>query len=273
MAATLTSAEEAQLQQTIDMFKVIVQSQPLDYQSLEILKEAYMKLGRQEDVTATSKQIAGAYMQLGQLSSAIMEYETILQQLPDDPDVKKALEEIESKTTSFSSHADAAPEEARPKSGLGSSLGGDIDDGKARMRQIFVDGKIINSEDFEKLWPIPSTPLPGQIPEPFIQLMADKGILPIEQSLKLVLEKSRSGYIPIDKYEVDMELARSFPAAVCQKWCVLPFDRMSKTTLVATANPFNKQAQKEVEEALESRVQWYFAVPSELVKTLRKAYR
>ena len=89
--AALTPSEEAQLQQTIEMFRVITQSQPLDYQSLEILKEAYMKLGQQKDVVETSKRIAEAYVQLGQLSSAIMEYETILQRFPDDPDVRKAL--------------------------------------------------------------------------------------------------------------------------------------------------------------------------------------
>jgi len=41
MVGTLTASEEAQLQQTIEMFEVITQSQPQDYQSLEILKEAY----------------------------------------------------------------------------------------------------------------------------------------------------------------------------------------------------------------------------------------
>ena len=34
----LTPNEEAQLLQTIEMFEVITQSQPMDYQSLEILK-------------------------------------------------------------------------------------------------------------------------------------------------------------------------------------------------------------------------------------------
>ncbi len=96
MAGALTPAEQAQLQQTIDMFQVIVDSQPLDYQSLEILKEAYLKLGMQTEAIDTSKKIAEAYVQLGQLSSAIMEYETILQQFPDDASVKEALEKIES---------------------------------------------------------------------------------------------------------------------------------------------------------------------------------
>ena len=92
MVSTLTPSEEAQLAQTIEMFEVITQSQPQDYQSLEILKEAYSKLGREKDVISTSKRIAQAYVQMGQLSSAILEYETILQRYPDDPDVQAALQ-------------------------------------------------------------------------------------------------------------------------------------------------------------------------------------
>src|SRR6476619_2150435 len=101
IASTLTPSEEAQLGQTIEMFEVITQSQPQDYQSLEILKEAYSKLGREKDVIGTSKRIAQAYVQMGQLSSAILEYETILQRFPEDPDVKAALAKIETKANNF----------------------------------------------------------------------------------------------------------------------------------------------------------------------------
>src|SRR3974390_3820013 len=101
MASTLSPSEEAQLAQTSEMFEVITQSQPLDYQALEILKEAYLKLGRESDVIGTSKRIAQAYVQMGQLSSAILEYETILQRFPNDPDVQAALKEIEAKASSF----------------------------------------------------------------------------------------------------------------------------------------------------------------------------
>src|ERR1035441_1000689 len=93
----LNPSEEDQLQQTIEMFEVIAQSQPNDCQSLEILKEAYTKLGREEEVVKTSKRIAQAYMQSGQLSSAILEYETVLQRRPDDADVQAALKQIEDK--------------------------------------------------------------------------------------------------------------------------------------------------------------------------------
>ncbi|HUE36915.1 MAG TPA: hypothetical protein VMO20_05950, partial [Candidatus Acidoferrum sp.] len=118
--ATTTMDDEAQLKQTIEMFEVIIQSQPNDCQSLEILKEAYKKLGREKDVVATSKRIAQAYVQLGQLSSAILEYETVLQRFPDDIDVQAALKEIETKANNFAappamSEMPAAP--ARPANG------------------------------------------------------------------------------------------------------------------------------------------------------------
>ena len=93
------------------------------------------------------------------------------------------------------------------------------------------------------------------------------------ESLKILSDKSRVGYLSLDKYELDIELARSFPADVCKRWCVLPFDRMSKSILVATANPFNQQAAKELAETTQNRLLWYLAEPSELIKNVRKVFR
>ncbi len=278
--AALSPSEEAQLQQTIEMFRVITQSQPLDYQSLEILKEAYMKLGMQKDVVDTSKRIAEAYVQLGQLSSAIMEYETILQRFPDDPDVRKALNEIENKTNSFAGRSNepaALPNAMASEAGKGKpGLGGKVaeqDDGKAAMQRIFVDGKLVNAQDFGRLWFTPGNEPVTQVNEPFLQVMADKGVLGLDKSLKLVIERARIGYMPLEKYEIDNELAKTFPRALCLKWCILPFDRMSKSVLVATANPFNKQAEAELRAATPNRLIWYVTSPPDLVKALKKIFR
>jgi Type II secretion system (T2SS), protein E, N-terminal domain len=283
MSATLTTSEEAQLAQTIEMFEVITQSQPLDYQSLEILKEAYLKLGREKDVIETSKRIAQAYVQLGQLSSAILEYETVLQRFPGDPDVQAALKEIEAKATSFtpsltpdtSTLPKPADHTPQIKVGAGGkSAPKEFDDGRQSMLKVFVDSKVISPGDFDLCWNTPDLSVPPTgVVEPFIQLLGDKGILPSERSLRILVEKSRHAYLPIEKYDVDMDLARKFPAAVCRRWCVLPFDKMSKTVFVATANPFNRQAAKELAEATQSRLLWYLAPPAEIVKYLRKVFR
>lgn len=286
MATTLSQDEAAQLAQTIEMFEVITQSQPTDYQSLEILKEAYSKLGRQSDVVNTSKRIARAYVQMGQYSSAILEYETILQQFPNDPDVQAALKDIESKannvtveptlgeTTIVMKSPTAAPPVASKTPTGKPATPSEIEDGRKSMYKVFVDSKIVTAADFNLCWHKAdlSTP-PNGVMEPFIQSLADKGIQPLDKTIKLLTDKTRIAYLPLEKYDIDIDLARGFPAATCQRWCVLPFDRMSKSVLVATANPFNQQAAKELAEATSNRLLWYLVQPAELIKNLRKAFR
>ena len=277
--ATLSPSEAAQLGQTIEMFEVITQSQPQDYQSLEILKEAYSKLGREPDVIKTSKRIAEAYVQLGQLSSAILEYETILQRAPRDADVLAALKSIESRANTFiaaPSPTDGVPEKPAPirlKKSAEKTVAA-VDDGKQTMRKIFVDAKVISAGDFDLCWhsPDPAAP-PTGVNEPFIQTLGDKGILPIEKALKLVADKSRFTYLPLDKYDADLDVTRGFPADICRRWCVMPFDKMSKSILVATANPYNQQAFRDFKEATQLRLVWYLAAPADLMKYLQKAFR
>jgi len=276
MVSTLSPGEEAQLTQTIEMFEVITQSQPHDYQSLEILKEAYSKLGREKDVIGTSKRIAEAYVQMGQLSSAILEYETVLQRFPDDPDVQKALKQIESKASNFSDPPPLETPSAKPASDTSklskADKKGPVDDGRAMMVKVFVDTRIITSGDFDLCWSSVDTTGPGVV-EPFVAILANKGILPIDKALKVLSDKARMAFLPLEKYDVDIELSRNFPAAVCRRWCVLPFDRMSKSILVATANPFSADAAKELAQATPSRLLWYLSPPDEIIKNLRKAFR
>ncbi|HAV62919.1 MAG TPA: hypothetical protein DCY13_11210 [Verrucomicrobiales bacterium] len=279
MSGTLTPSEEAQLQQTIEMFEVITQSQPQDYQSLEILKEAYLKLGRDTELVATSKRIAEAYVQLGQLSSAILEYETVLQRFPGDPDVEKALAEIEGRANNLSSgdgsaEQGAASRENRSNARASAPGTAILDDGKATMRRLFVDGKHINASEFDMCWPdLEVAELNGGLVTPFIQELHEKNMMSAEKSLKLLCDKSRLGYLPLELYDVQVELARSYPPSVCRRWCVLPFDKVGRSVLVATTNPFNLRAAKELQDANPGRIQWYLASPADLMREIRKAFR
>ena len=278
-SSTLSPGEEAQLQQTIEMFEVIVQSQPNDTQSLEILKEAYSKLGREDDVVNTAKRIAQAYLTQGQLSSAILEYETVLQRRPEDADVNTALRQIEDRAsnaamqsvsditlTSVSDTSIRRQSLARPSE--------EVDDGHKSLYKIFVETKVIAAGDFDLCWrKVDLLTPPADVVEPFIQTLHEKGVYLVDKSLRLISDRARVAYLPLDRYDLDMDLARGFPADVCRRWCVLPFDRMSKAIMVATANPFNQQAAKELSAATTHRLLWYVASPHDLVTNLRKVFR
>ena len=282
-AVAQNQGEEAQLLQTIEMFEVIAQSQPNDCQSLEILKEAYTKLGREEDVINTSKRIAQAYMQSGQLSSAILEYETVLQRRPDDADVQSALRQIEDKANNVAVQSAGVESAASVPVSQSDTVGirkkahtatTEIDDGHKTMHKIFVESKIISAGDFDLCWrKVDLTAAASDVVEPFIHALAEKKIFAVEKSLKLLADRSRAAFLPLEKYDVDIDLTRGFPAEVCRRWCVLPFDRMSKSILVATANPFNQQAVKDLAEATTHRLLWYLAPPTDLISNLRIAFR
>ena len=266
--------------QTIEMFEVIVQSQSGDTQSLEILKEAYSKLGHEDDVVNTSKRIAQAYLQQGQLTSAILEYETVLQRRPEDADVRTALKQIEDKastavgqpTSDMMAMASVDTTMLRHKTRAAATEA--VDDGRKSLYKVFVESKLITAGDFDLCWRnVDLSVAPPDVVEPFIQRLHEKGIYLVEKSLRLLSDKSRVAYLPLDRYDIDMDLARGFPAEVCRRWCVLPFDRMSKAILVATANPFNQQAAKELSETTTHRLLWYVATPNDIVSNLRKAFR
>ncbi len=281
MLGTLNPGEEAQLRQTIEMFEVITQSQPQDYQSLEILKEAYLKLNMENEVIQTSKRIAEAYVQLGQLSSAILEYETILQRHPEDADAMSAMAQIESKANNLTKSA--AELEAPPKvsdtifvkkTGVKPAAQPEIDDGRQTMFKYFVEAKLVAASDFDSCWPAPSLTMPPtKTVEPFIHVLAERQIMPVDKSLKVLADRSRLAYIPLDRYELDIELVRSASREICQRWCVIPFDKMSKTIMVATANPFNKKATTDLEESLRHRLLFYLTTPADLIRLLGKAFR
>jgi hypothetical protein len=192
------------------------------------------------------------------------------------------LKQIESKANNFSEQiptAEAPAAKPAPSSNgkahkKEKTSADKVDDGRQAMHKIFVDGKIISAGDFDLCWVAPDLSRPPEaVTEPFVQVLAQKGIVPADKALKILSDKARVGYLPLEKYELDIELARSFPPDVCKRWCVLPFDRMSKSILVATANPFNQQAAKELAEATQNRLLWYLAEPGELIKNLRKVFR
>jgi tetratricopeptide (TPR) repeat protein len=284
MTGTLNPGEETQLRQTIEMFEVITQSQPQDYQSLEILKEAYLKLQLEKEAVQTSKRIAQAYVQLGQLSSAILEYETILQRHPEDRDAMSAMAQIESKANNLHTPApEMEPPPSSPKSsgttlthkpGAKAAVQLEVDDGRQTMFKYFVEAKLLTASDFDACWPAPSlTTAPKKIVEPFIHNLAEKQLMPVDKSLKVLADRSRLAFMPLERYELDIELVRSASREFCQRWCVAPFDRMSKSVMVATCNPFNKQAIADLEGSLKHRLLWYLATPADLIRILGKAYR
>src|ERR1700712_4522318 len=96
------------------MFEVITQTQPDDYQSLEILKDAYAKIGKPDESLRVSRKLSEAYFNAGSYTLAMQECEVILLKEPNAPEILAMLGEIETRLQ----NAGASLVEGGPKTGL-----------------------------------------------------------------------------------------------------------------------------------------------------------
>ena len=288
MAVKLSEEESQQLLRTVEMFEAIAESQPDDYQSLEILKEAYAKLGRIEESLDVSKRLAQAYVKVGQISQAILEYEGLAQEYPDDVEVKTALQDLAATTTPSDTQVSPAPslaEDSKPTPPIAGGPAGATrrnvvharpEDGDLTLSNTLIAEKVVTLQAIEpilaKLRELRANP--GDFTEPLslLPLLAMEQIAKFEDLLSVLVDKSRLPYLPLNIYDVDRDIAQRLPQDICFQHCLVPFDLISRSILIATANPFDQAARKQVEAMVDLHVFWYISPPADIVAVLRRAY-
>lgn len=260
----LSPDEEAQLKDTIEMFEMITQTQPDDYQSLLILKEAYFKIDQEADMLRISKMLANAYKETDQLSAALMEFEALYEKMPGDQEIGEALDEIRKLTSD--GHGGYAEDK-----GIGQLLrfrsGNAANNGKAGFEKIFVKNKKLGLKEFATYW-YHANPYPPQ--ESFLEFLERNKVMDIEESLSYVAQKSNTPFLPLSCYTFDLDVLKLVDKRGCQRWQVFPFDRISKNLLVATTNPYSGAAASEIESKSGLKVVWYLTQPVELREAIEK---
>jgi tetratricopeptide (TPR) repeat protein len=288
MASNISEEEIQQLLRTVEMFEAITESQPDDYQSLEILKEAYSKLSRKEDSLRVSKKLAQLYVGLGQISQAILEYEGILQEYPNDASAAAALGDLEQKTSKLAaSHPTAAPllaEDSKPSTPAGGSAGAPAlsstrakaEDGDRALVNVMITDKFVTPQAVEplllRLKSMRENPADKSQPLSLVQLLVNEQMATLDDVLTWLIDKSALPYVPLSTYDVDRDVACLLPLDICLQCCIAPFDLISRSVLIATANPFDQAVRKQVEAMLDYSIFWYVTSPAEIMTALRRAH-
>jgi hypothetical protein len=318
----VSSEEREQILQTVEMFEIIVQASPHDCQSMEILKEAYLKLGRADDALGVARRLAAAYAELGQYSQAVFEYEAILHRDPANPEVIAALSALEDK---LANPAQAQAEQALEGSGLGGVIrppqdileveGVDLDvsaqhsesgtlittdqtqrgdtisapqiltpeamayssDGLDALAK-FLNQHRLAPEDviasaLERVIKKNADRKPGTIPVSLLDEVCRRGSIELEALLCGIVDRSRYAYIPLEYYDVDRTVVRMLPEHLTIGRLIVPFDVMSRTVMLATANPFDASAKETAQQLLDYNIQWHIAAPQAIAQVLATTYK
>ena len=287
---TLSDEEHNQILQTIDMFEVITQTQPDDYQSLEILKEAYTKVGRQDEALRVSRKLAEAYFNVGSYALAMQECEVLLMRDPNAPEVLAMLGEIEAKlqaagqtmTATGAKHGLVAKAYEQGEGGLvfvgrkeeSYNLHERGDDQLAKfliVQQIFPEEQVTAAlETVQGL----NKNLSGQaLAASLLDKLCHQDTDKLEDVLSALIDRTKYSFIPLEYYDLDRQLARMLPDHLTLGRLYVPFDLISRTIMIACCNPFDAAGHAAVQQSLDYSVSWYLARPTAIVKTLENVYR
>lgn len=294
---TLSDEEHSQILQTIEMFEAITQTQPDDYQSLEILKEAYQKVGRHEDSLRASRKLAEAYFTVGSYTLAMQECEVILVKEPNAPEILAMLGEIEARLQASGAALvnkgaqgglTVNPNEAAKGEGslmdMASAHGADTgkianlaergDDHLAKfliVQQLFPEEEVLAGlESVKQL----NKDLTGQaLGVSLLDNLCKDKTNQVDSVLSALIDRTKFAYVPLEYYDTDRQIAPMLPEYLTLGRLFVPFDLVSRTMMVACCNPFDATGREAVQQSVDYTVAWYLARPSSIVKSLQSIYR
>ena len=282
--------EQAQILQTIEMFEVITRTQPDDYQSLEILKEAYTKLGRMDDTLRTSRKLAEAYFNVGSYALAMQECEMLLGHDPNAPEVLAMLGDIESRLQAAGQTLGSGLKHGLIAKAVAGGEGGLVrldrrelesynlhERGEEQLAKFLIVQQIFPEETvnaaLEKVQQR-SKNLQGQtLAASLLVELCGEDTDKIDQVISVLIDRTKGAFIPLEYYDFDRQLARMLPDNLTLGRLCVPFDLISRTIMVACCNPFDAAGRAAVQQSLDYTVSWYLARPAAIERTLQDVYR
>jgi len=294
----LSAEEHSQILQTIEMFEAITQTQPDDYQSLEILKEAYTKIGRHDDALKASRKLAEAYFNAGSYTPALHECEMILAREPSSPEIVAMLGDIEARLqaagqTIVQNAAAAADNGSLIDTSTTRQEGSliDVDAGRDKrlgrvtnlhergddhLAKFLIVQQLFKEEDVNRALDTVKVANKDLKDSAMAISLLDE-LCKDNQRLELVLsaliDRTKFAYVPLEYYDTDRQIAPMLPESLTLGRMFVPFDLVSRTMMVACCNPFDAAGREAVQQSVDYTVSWYLARPSAIVKTLQNVYK
>ena len=293
---SLSEEERSQIVQTIEMFEVIIQTQPDDYQSLEILKDAYQKVKQPEESLRISRKLAEAYFNVGSYTLAAQECEVLLLKEPNAPEILAMLGDIETRLQAAGqSLVTATPLKnglvlVQKPAGHGATDGGLVnlqgqrnrpielqDRGDDQLAKFLVMQQLVVEEEVRQVLETVdhlNKELSGQaLGASLLDKVYGQETEKLDMALSQLIDRTKFAFVPLEYYDVDRQVARMLPDHLTLGRLFVPFDLISRTIMVACCNPFDAAGRDAVQQSLDYTVAWYLARPSAVIKALQDVYR
>lgn len=285
------------------MFEAITQTQPEDYQSLEILREAYTKIGRHDEALRTSRKLAEAYFNAGSYTPALQQCEMILTREPNAPEILAMLGEIEQRLQASGKAIAEKDNSAMPTSPFSHNDGSliasskegaliDLDPGRGKglgrisnlhergdehLAKFLIVQQLFGEEEvnaaLENVKAANKDLIAHAMASSMLEQLCQNTPGQLDAVLSALIDRTKFAYVPLEYYETDRQIAPMLPEYLTLGRLFVPFDLVSRTIMVACCNPFDSAGRDAVQQSVDYSVSWYLARPLAIVKALEGIYR
>src|SRR5437870_8164043 len=287
------------------MFEAITQTQPEDYQSLEILREAYTKIGRHDDALRTSRKLAEAYFNAGSYTPALQQCELILTRDPNAPEILAMLGEIEQRlqasgqaivdkdrntsnlvSSSFTCNdgsmvlpnVEGALIDVDPLRGKGLGRITNLHErGDDHLAKFLIVQQLFGEEEVNAALEAAKTAnkdlIQHTMATSMLEELCEGKPEQLDAVISALIDRTKFAYVPLEYYDTDRQIAPMLPEYLTLGRLFVPFDLVSRTMMVACCNPFDSAGRDAVQQSVDYTVSWYLARPAAIAQTLKSIYR
>ena len=80
-------------------------------------------------------------------------------------------------------------------------------------------------------------------------------------------------YLDLSNFKIDKNIINLIPAAIAEKYCLIPIDKIGKSLSLAMADPLNVHAVEDVELITGCAVQTFVSTASDIRESINKYYQ
>ncbi len=80
-------------------------------------------------------------------------------------------------------------------------------------------------------------------------------------------------YLPLSNYEIEDDVLLSLSREVCERFCLVPIDRIGSSLTLAMADPLNAKAIEEIETMTSCSVQTFVSTAQDVRQTIEKYFK
>jgi len=294
----LSPEEKEQVLQTIEMFGVIVQASPNDAQSLEILRDAYVRVGQVTEAVQAARKLGEIFAGAEQYQRAMREFEYVLEHEPSNVEVMTLHADVADRLQRMKENGEGSEIDLDYQAAVGGNLMATsqtmkstrsaatidavnktlvVEDGNEALMKFLLQHKIAPEEvlrlSLDRVAKKNKDLAPNTMAHSLLDEVVRRGGLDLEATLCSIVDRSKFAYIPLEYYEVDRQIVKMLPETVTLGRLIVPFDVISRTLMVALANPFDAAGKEAVQQLLDFNIQWHIASPEAITKVLSETYR